>query len=301
MAKLCKKCGAELDNQTGQCPVCGPEERKASPKKRGRAAVWAAVCLLLAAIGVGVLTHLGVVNIPTAGNQAEQPDIPLQTAAEDGSQGAAADTPRQTKKIRRLVRMDSYDESDVLQWYHTYTYDAAGEMTGVTSYDGQGKQTGHAALSAENGYWYPNCTGVVTPRGRTTVTEGSTETVTYENGYREVHELDADGRREKQYQYPRGEEGFFAYAVYVYDDDGLLTRVDTYLPDDTLSGYVAYQYNAAGKPLKETSYRADGTVVSASSAVYNEYGELARKHYYTSTGRLESYHLYEYAEIDKTA
>ena len=76
--------------------------------------------------------------------------------------------------------------------------------------------------------------------------------------------------------------------------------MDTYLPDDTLSGYVAYQYNAAGKPLQETSYQADGTVVSASSAVYNEYGELARKHYYTSTGRLESYHLYEYAEIDKT-
>ena len=46
---------------------------------------------------------------------------------------------------------------------------------------------------------------------------------------------------------------------------------------------------------------ADGTVVSDSSAVYNEYGELARKHYYTSTGRLESYHMYEYAAIDETA
>ena len=159
----------------------------------------------------------------------------------------------------------------------------------------------HAALSEETGYWYPNCTGVVTPRGRTMVTENNAETVTYENGYREVYELDADGRREKQYQYPRGEESFFAYAVYAYDDDGLLTRVDTYLPDDTLSGYVAYQYNAAGKPLKETACLADGTVVSDSSAVYNEYGELARKHYYTSTGRLESYHMYEYAAIDETA
>ena len=73
--------------------------------------------------------------------------------------------------------------------------------------------------------------------------------------------------------------------------------MDTYLPDDTLSGYVAYQYNAAGKPLQETACLAD----SDSSAVYNEYGELARKHYYTSTGRLESYHMYEYAAIDETA
>ena len=64
---------------------------------------------------------------------------------------------------------------------------------------------------------------------------------------------------------------------------------------------MTYQYNAAGKPLQETSYLADGTVVSASSAVYNEYGGLARKHYYTSTGRLESYHMYEYAAIDETA
>ena len=293
MAKLCKKCGAELDQLTGQCPVCGAEERSASNKKRGRAAIWAAVCLLLAVAGVGVLARLGVVDIPAAGNREEQPDIPPQTTAEDAVS--------QTKKGRLLIRMDSYDESDALQWYHTYTYDTAGEMTGVTSYDGQGNQTGHAALSEETGYWYPNCTGVVTPRGRTTATEGDTETVTYKNGYREVSELDADGRREKQYQYPRGEESFFAYAVYAYDDDGLLTRVDTYLPDDTLSGYVAYQYNAAGKPLQETSYQADGTVVSASSAVYNEYGELARKHYYTSTGRLESYHMYEYAVIDETA
>ena len=294
MAKLCKKCGAELDQLTGQCPVCGAEERSASNKKRGCAAIWAAVCLLLLVVaGVGVLARLGVVDIPAAGSREEQPDIPPQTTAEDAVS--------QTKKGRLLIRMDSYDESDALQWYHTYTYDTAGEMTGVTSYDGQGNQTGHAALSAESGYWYPNCTGVVTPRGRTTATEGDTETVTYKNGYREVSELDADGRREKQYQYPRGEESFFAYAVYAYDDDGLLTRVDTYLPDDTLSGYVAYQYNAAGKPLQETSYQADGTVVSASSAVYNEYGELARKHYYTSTGRLESYHMYEYAAIDETA
>ena len=294
MAKLCKKCGAELDQLTGQCPVCGAEERSASNKKRGCAAIWAAVCLLLLVVaGVGVLARLGVVDIPAAGSREEQPDIPPQTTAEDAVS--------QTKKGRLLIRMDSYDESDALQWYHTYTYDTAGEMTGVTSYDGQGNQTGHAALSAESGYWYPNCTGVVTPRGRTTATEGDTETVTYKNGYREVSELDADGRREKQYQYPRGEESFFAYAVYAYDDDGLLTRVDTYLPDDTLSGYVAYQYNAAGKPLQETSYQADGTVVSASSAVYNEYGELARKHYYTSTGRLESYHMYEYAVIDETA
>lgn len=293
MAKLCRKCGAELDQQTGQCPVCGPEEGKASSKKRGRAAIWAAVCLLLAAIGVGVLAHLGIVNIPTAGNQAEQPDIPPQTTAEDAAS--------QTKKVRRLIRMDSYDESDALQWYHTYTYDAKGEMSGVTSYDGQENQTGHAALSAENGYWYPNCTGVVTPRGRTTVTEDNTETVTYENGYREVSEYDADGRREKQYQYSSGEESFFAYAVYEYDDDGLLARVDTYLADDQLSCYVVYQYNTAGKPLKETTYDADGTVVGSSSAVYNEYGELARKHYYTSTGQLESYHIYEYAVIEIAA
>ena len=293
MAKLCKKCGAELDQLTGQCPVCGAEERSASNKKRGRAAIWAAVCLLLAVAGVGVLARLGVVDIPAAGNREEQPDIPPQTTAENAVS--------QTKKVRRLIRMDSYDESDALQWYHTYTYDAKGEMTGVTSYDGQGNQTGHAALSEETGYWYPNCTGVVTPRGRVTVTEDNTETVTYENGYREVYELDADGRREKQYQYPRGEESFFAYAVYAYDDDGLLTRVDTYLPDDTLSGYVAYQYNAAGKPLKETTYLADGTVVSDSSAVYNEYGEVTRKHYYTSSGQLESYHMYEYAAVETAA
>ena len=59
MAKLCKKCGAELDQLTGKCPACGTEEQSASPKKRSRAALWAAVCLLLAVVGVGILAHLG--------------------------------------------------------------------------------------------------------------------------------------------------------------------------------------------------------------------------------------------------
>ena len=58
MAKLCKKCGAELDQLTGKCPACGTEEQSASPKKRSRAALWAAVCLLLAVVGVGILAHL---------------------------------------------------------------------------------------------------------------------------------------------------------------------------------------------------------------------------------------------------
>lgn len=67
MAKLCKKCGAEFDQLTGQCPVCGAEERKASPKKRGCAALWAAVCLLLAVVGVGILAHLGDRGYPVGG------------------------------------------------------------------------------------------------------------------------------------------------------------------------------------------------------------------------------------------
>ena len=287
MAKLCKKCGAEVQSD--------------SAKKRGRTAVWAAVCLLLAAIGVGVLTHLGTVDIPETEKREEQPDIPPQSAVNDGNQnGEVKDTPDgQMEEVRRLIRMDAYDENNVLQWYQTYTYDINGNQAGVTSYDSHGNQTGYADLSTGNSYWYANCTGAVVPLGRTTVTEKNTETVTYESGYREISEYDADGRKEKQYQYPGGEESFFAYTVYEYDDAGLLTRADTYLTDGQLSGYVTYQYNAAGKPLKETAYDVDGTVVSGSSTIYNEYGQAARKHYYTGSGRLESYHIYEYAETDR--
>ena len=64
MAKLCKKCGAELDQLTGKCPACGTEKQSASPKKRSRAALWAAVCLLLAVVGVGVyfFVYGGTIN-----------------------------------------------------------------------------------------------------------------------------------------------------------------------------------------------------------------------------------------------
>lgn len=301
MAKLCKKCGAELDNQPRQCPVCGAEVRKASPKKRGHAAIWVAACLLLAAIGIGALVYGEDVPIPLEKKGEERLDAVSHAAADNGNQdGEVKDTPDgQMKEVRRLVRMDSYDENDVLQWYQTYIYDTNGEQTSVTSYDSQGNQTGYADLSTGNSYWYANCTGVVMPLGRTTVTKKNTETVTYESGYREISEYGADGRKEKQYQYPGGEESFFAYTVYEYGDAGLLARANTFLADGQLSGYVTYQYNAAGKPLKETTYDADGTVVSGSSTIYNEYGEAARKHYYTSSGRLESYHIYEYAETDR--
>ena len=64
MAKLCKKCGAEFDQLTGKCPACGTEEQSASLKKRSRAALWAAVCLLLAVVGVGVyfFVYGGTIN-----------------------------------------------------------------------------------------------------------------------------------------------------------------------------------------------------------------------------------------------
>ena len=48
-----------------------------------------------------------------------------------------------TDSSGNVRRMNSYDDSGNLIWYHTYTYDGQGRETSVTSFDGMGYQTGH--------------------------------------------------------------------------------------------------------------------------------------------------------------
>ena len=81
MAKFCGKCGSPLDLQTGRCPACGwtftpsgaalpPETPPVDtpsdmPPKKRHTALWIILGVVAAAVVVvGVLVHLGVIDIP---------------------------------------------------------------------------------------------------------------------------------------------------------------------------------------------------------------------------------------------
>ncbi len=69
--------------------------------------------------------------------------------------------------LGKEMKYSVFDESDHLLWYHQYTYNMKGQMASVTSFSGNGDQTGHVDLEyREDGkelvsYVYDNDTGEV--------------------------------------------------------------------------------------------------------------------------------------------
>ena len=293
--RFCGKCGGPLNLQTGRCPRCDGSEETAGgatpPKKQHHTALLigtiAAVLLAVAAV-VGVLVHFGVLNIPAVAKLEENLGITPRPSADNT---AVTDQPVEENLV---TRMDAYDAGDALIWYQTYTYDDMGQRSSVTSYDSAGNQTGYVDLSTGDSYWYASCTGEVGTRHCTTVREGDTQTVTFENGYHEVTVYDADGRESMIYRYAADADDYYEYAVYEYDADGQLMKINDYLADGSLCAYTAYEYNEMGQRVRYETYDGKGRTVSSTTASYNEAGDIARSDYFTSNGQLEYYCLYEY-------
>ena len=246
--------------------------------------------LLAVAAVVGVLVHFGVLNIPAVAKLEENLGLNPRPSADKT-------TVDQPVEVNLVTRMNAYDADNALIWYQTYTYDDMGQRASVTSYDSAGNQTGYVDLSTGDSYWYASCTGEVGARHCTTVKEGDTQTVTFENGYHEVTVYDADGRETMIYRYAADADDYYEYAVYEYDADGQLMKINDYLADGSLCAYTAYEYNELGQRVRYETYDGKGRTVSSTTASYNEEGDIARSDYFTSNGQLEYYCLYEYATL----
>ena len=325
MAKFCGKCGAQLNKQTGLCPVCGAVTRYTPPEDLGkwetppnteehpkekprRTALWvvlAATAVLLAAVAaVGVLVRFGVVDIPVVAKLEERlglapraagADSPDGTADASGDADGTADSP--PEEIRREVRMNCYDANDVLQWYHTYTYDETGEINGATSYDSQGNQTSHVDIGP--GVFYESCSidGKLDGRQGTVVREGNTKTVTYEDGGREVTIYDVNGNAIEYRRYSDGSDTPGDSWVYEYNTDGQRIK-HSYFSNGELWSYNCYEYNEEGRKIKDTCYDAnDPSLTYMWTYAYNEQGDMVRENEYDSAGMLWQYYTYEYAVV----
>ena len=321
-SKFCGKCGSPTNPQTGFCTVCGAVTRYTPPEDLGkwetppnteehpkekprRTALWvvlAATAVLLAAVAaVGVLVRFGVVDIPAVARLEERlglapraagADSPDGTADASGDADGTADSP--PEEIRREVRMNCYDANDVLQWYHTYTYDENGEMNGATSYDSQGNQIDHVDIGPYTDFcWFYD--GEIGRSKRTVVREGNTETVTRDTGFCEVTIYDEnDNAIEERHYFAGSETGSWEYE---YNTDGQRIRY-SYFSHGELESYGCYEYNEEGRMIKYTYYNTNIPPWNRMSTyTYNEQGDMVRESQYDSTGMLLRYYTYEYAVV----
>lgn len=196
----------------------------------------------------------------------------------------------------KMLRKDTYDTSGNLAWSHVYQYDEQGRMSGVTSYNAAGTQTGFVEIlydAAGNQIQaYSWETGIGEGSGRV---------------FPILYRYDATGRMDKEEVYFNNELDFYLiyqydesdqiiqsdnyypdgtlmlYSLYTYTADGIVARVDSYAPDGRLETYSEWTYDADGKRTAYASYNADGTELIQYAYVYDENGKIVQEK--TTDGR----------------
>lgn len=184
----------------------------------------------------------------------------------------------------RELRRDTYDGAGGLLWSHVYQYDDRGRMSGVTSYNAAGEQTGHVDVLYDTdgreiqSYSWMRSTG----EGG-----GTVDPV--------IYRYDAAGRLEREELYFGGDEMDF-YVVNRYDRAGRKIRSDSYDPDGTLMSYLLYEYDDSGKMARREGYAPDGTLGDYSVWAYDAEGKTTEYISYYADGEENARTTYTYDE-----
>ena len=279
MAKFCGKYGSPLDLQTGRCPACGwtftpsgaalppdtpPVDTPSDmPPKKRHTALWIILGVVAAAVVVvGVLVHLGVIDIPQGIKQGQR--------LSSGSN-------------RVLVREEWRGADGSLWYYDKYVYNAEGQMIREDSYD-----VTNGVTDEDNMY----CVYEYDAEGR----EISQTWYIYGDVCmsRETSEYSDEGQLTKHSFY-NGKDGTCTYySVYEYDSDGQLVKLANHHGSITQDDYDVYEYNSAGQLVKDSYYMGDGTMIRNIVYEYNDEGQTEKKSYYYSDGTLYAYDTFEY-------
>ena len=133
----------------------------------------------------------------------------------------------------KLLRRDTYDEAGNLAWSHVYQYDEQGRLSGVTSYNSAGTQTGFVEVLLRF-EWQSNPAyswmGVQMKQVGQLIL---LYFVTMLPVSWSVRNYTFGGELE-------------CYIVDQYDEREQVIRSDTYNPDGTLMSYALYTYDGSG-------------------------------------------------------
>lgn len=182
----------------------------------------------------------------------------------------------------RELRRDTYDEAGGLLWSHVYQYDDLGRLSGVTSYNAAGEQTGFVEVLYDANGRQIQSYSWISSSGEG---GGTVDPV--------IYRYDAAGKLEREELYFGGDE-MDLYVVYQYDQTGREIRSDSYDPGGTLMSYLLYEYDESGKTTQRESYAPDGTLENYSVWVYDTEGKMTEYITYRANGEEEARTTYTY-------
>lgn len=201
-----------------------------------------------------------------------------------------------TDSAGKLRRRSSYDGEGSLLWYHTFTYNAQGQMTSVTSFDASDAQTGHVDRAFDDAgrrlvdYYYLSDGGAV---GKIVFEYDANGHVSRETHYRLngeassvlLHTYDAQGNRVRTEYYNSDGEMTY-YETMTYDAQGNEIRNDQFNPDGTCWGYTTMTYNEQGRRTEYCSYDSEGQLSWREVSLYDDNGSYIGYETYDGDGNL---------------
>ena len=215
--------------------------------------------------------HQGLENL---GNNADLEELLTELTGEPVTETVSA----------KVLRRDTYDQAGNLAWSHVYQYDQQGQLSGVTSYNSDGTQTGFVeVLYDENG----NQIQAYSWMEGTDEASGTVDPI--------VFRYDAAGKLEREELYFGGE--LECYIIDQYDEREQVIRSDTYNPNGTLMSYALYTYDGSGRRTRCDSFTTNGELESFAEWTYDAMGEIAEYISYSADGTEDFRAIYSYDAV----
>ena len=195
-----------------------------------------------------------------------------------------------------IRQLNTYGTDGVLIWRHDYTYDAQARLATVTSYDGQGNQTGYVELAYDQegnqtvDFTYLTEIGVVCKVEHIFNEDGQSVEETW---YNESGIVDSSIRRQydengnlavEAYYTPKGNLKYISYIE--CNSQGWVIRQSDYGPNNEQMGYCTYEYDSQGRIICNSYFGPDGGLINYFTYEYDQAGNQSGRAKYDKNGRL---------------
>ncbi len=195
-----------------------------------------------------------------------------------------------------VYKRTTYDGEHKIMFWHTFTYDADGNETSVTSYDANGNQTGHVDEmrndQMEVTFYYLGGTGEVGKyvtefdgNGniiKTTAYEADGQVMDYG-----IYEYDGDKTIETRY---RADDVIYGRYIRYNEGEKHITEFYSY---DTITGGYRYDGKQVDEGDKRSMYDGNNNLLEYSISVYDEDGNYLYETTYNPDGTVKEYTEYE--------
>lgn len=196
-------------------------------------------------------------------------------------------------------RLNGYDSSGKLAWYHIFDYNDLNQQSAVTAYDADGNQISYmefpydeeGRLLKRNDYYTE--TGEISGYSAFEYDEhGNIVKSTFclldgtPQNY-DVFEYNTDGLRIASSRYECNKEGDYLSTSSEYNEQGNEAKTTWYDVNGNVHGYYTYEYDSDGKRTRYNNCAVDGTIREYCLYLYDNDGSYIGEEYYNGDGSLQ--------------